>query len=143
MPVTIDPEPTTTTSARKNVTAGTCPFCGASLANPNACDRCDWVCEGHAQMGTQRNPRDTFAAVVSLMWPGAGHFYKGHVSLAVMFAALGVLCFLWSITFLMFFGFLSLPAFWIAVAAMAYFAPDLKHPAHAHPAAPHLDGLLH
>jgi TM2 domain-containing membrane protein YozV len=65
---------------------------------------------------------------LSLFGPGAGHFYTGHTSLSVVFAGLGVLCFLWSITFLMFFGFLSLPAYWIGVAALAYFAPDLKHP---------------
>jgi TM2 domain-containing membrane protein YozV len=84
-------------------------------------------------MGSRHNPRDKFAAVLSLFWPGAGHFYKGHLGLAIVFAGLGVLCFLWSITFLMFFGFLSLPAYWIAVSAMAYFAPDLKHPANAQP----------
>ena len=134
MPATLDPEPISATCSSTNAPAGVCPFCGASLANPNACDRCDWVREGHARMGSRRNPRDTFACILSLFWPGAGHFYKGHTSLAVVLAGLGVLCFLWSITFFMFFGFLSLPAYWIAVAAAAYFAPDLKHPANAHPA---------
>jgi TM2 domain-containing membrane protein YozV len=77
----------------------------------------------------RRNPRDLFACILSLFWPGAGHFYKGHTSLAMLLAGLGVLCFLWSITFLMFFGFLILPAYWIGVAANAYFLPDWKHPA--------------
>ncbi len=133
MPVTLDPEPVTTTSSRTNVPVGTCPFCGAALSNPGACDRCDWVDERPARMASRRNPRDTFACILSLFWPGAGHFYKGHLSLAFLLAGLGVLCFLWSITFLMFFGFLCLPAFWIAVASSAYFAQDLKHPVKAQP----------
>jgi TM2 domain-containing membrane protein YozV len=126
----IDPDPMTSTSARTNVKAGVCPLCGAPLHDPHACDRCDWV-EGYGQIqGTvRRNPRDLFAAILSLFWPGAGHFYKGHTKIAAVLAALGVLCFLWSITFLMFFGFLSLPAYWIGVALHAYFLPDLKHPA--------------
>ncbi len=77
----------------------------------------------------RRNPRDLFAAIVSLFWPGAGHFYKGHTSMAVVLAALGALCFLWGITFLMFAGPLVLPLYWIGVAANAYFLEDLKHPA--------------
>ena len=129
MPATIDPEPVTSTSARTNVQAGVCPLCGAPLHDPNACDRCDWVTGyGHTSLELRQNPRDLFAFILSLFWPGAGHFYKGHTKLAAGLAALGVLCFLWSITFFMFFGFLCLPAFWIAVAAHAYFQPDLKHP---------------
>jgi TM2 domain-containing membrane protein YozV len=130
MPAMIDPEPITSTSSRTNVQAGVCPLCGATLHTPDACDRCDWV-KGYGQTSieTRRNPRDLFAAILSLFWPGAGHFYKGHVKAAIVLAALGGLCFLWSITFLMFFGFLSLPAYWIGVALMAYFLPDLKHPA--------------
>jgi hypothetical protein len=141
MPVTLDPEPVTTTSSRTNVPVGTCPFCGASLSNPDVCDRCDWVSERHAtRIMSRRNPRDTFAGILSLCWPGLGHFYKGHLSLAFLLGGLGVLCFLWSITFLMFFGFLCLPAFWIAVALSAYFAPDLKH--HGNPAAAHRGGVV-
>jgi TM2 domain-containing membrane protein YozV len=133
----IDADPMTSTSARTNVKAGVCPLCGAPLHDPHACDRCDWV-EGYGQIHdtVRRNPRDLFAAILSLFWPGAGHFYKGHTKLAAVLAALGVMCFLWSITFLMFFGFLSLPAYWIGVALHAYFLADLKHPvgrpAHSH-----------
>ena len=132
MPSMIDPDPMTSTSARTIVKAGVCPLCGATLHNPNACDRCDWI-EGYGQVHdtARRNPRDLFAAILSLFWPGAGHFYKGHVKIALVLAALGVMCFLWSITFLMFFGFLSLPAYWIGVALLAYFLPDIKHPAGA------------
>ena len=130
MPAMIDPEPITSSSTRTNVQAGVCPLCGAPLHNPEACDRCDWV-KGYGQSPLQmrRNPRDLFACILSLFWPGAGHYYKGHTSMAIVLAILGVLCFLWSITFLMFFGFLSLPAYWIGVAANAYFLEDLKHPA--------------
>jgi TM2 domain-containing membrane protein YozV len=126
MPTMIDPQPVTSTSA--DVKAGVCPLCGAPLHNPESCDRCDWVKGyGEAPPGMRQNPRDLFAGILSLFWPGAGHFYKGHTKLAAVLAGLGVLCFLWSITFLMFFGFLCLPAFWLAVAAHAYFLPDLKH----------------
>ena len=128
MPAMIDPEPATSTSARTNVQAGLCPLCGAPLHDPNACDRCDWV-RGYGERATKmrRNPRDVFACILSLFWPGAGHLYKGHKTMAAVLAALGILCFLWSITFLMFFGFLVLPAYWIGVAANAYFLEDWKH----------------
>lgn len=130
---TLDPEPNPSHSASSNLPGGACPFCGSALANPNACDRCDWVREGHAQMRMRHDPRDTFACLMSLFWPGLGHFYKGHTMIAVVLACLGVLCFFWSLAFLMFFGFLCLPAYWIAVAASAFFLPDLKHHAqHAH-----------
>ena len=127
MPAMIDP--ITSPSARTNMQAGVCPLCGAPLRNPDACDRCDWV-KGYGQPPPEmrRHPRDLFACILSLFWPGAGHFYKGHTKMAVVLAALGLLCFLWSITFLMFFGFLCIPAYWIGVAANAYFLPDLKHP---------------
>lgn len=130
MPSMIDPDPITSTSARTNVQAGVCPLCGVPLHDVDRCERCDWVRGyGGQPSDTRRNPRDLFACILSLFWPGAGHFYKGHTSLAMLLAGLGVLCFLWSITFLMFFGFLILPAYWIGVAANAYFLPDWKHPA--------------
>jgi TM2 domain-containing membrane protein YozV len=74
-----------------------------------------------------RNPRDLFALILSLFWPGLGHFYKGQTAWAIGGAALGVLCFLWSITFFMFFGFLIFPACWLFFAVDAYFRKDLKH----------------
>jgi TM2 domain-containing membrane protein YozV len=107
---------------------GLCPLCNAPLHDPNSCDRCDWVKGyGNAALKGRRNPRDLFACVLSLFWPGAGHFYKGHTPMAIVLACLGLLCFLWSITFFMFFGFLAIPVFWIAVAANAYFLEDRKH----------------
>ncbi len=128
MPAIIDPEPLISTSARTNVQAGLCPLCGAPLHEPNACDRCDWV-RGYGERAllARRNPRDLFACILSLFWPGAGHLYKGHKQMAAALGALGVLCFLWSITFFMFFGFLVLPVFWIGVAANAYFLQDCRH----------------
>jgi TM2 domain-containing membrane protein YozV len=133
----IDPEPIASTSSRTNVQPGVCPLCGAALHNPEACDRCDWVKGyGHMHLESKRNPRDLFAAILSLFWPGAGHFYKGHKMMAAVLAGLGVLCFLWSITFLMFFGFMSLPAYWIGVALHAYFLQDLRHTAANAPPAP-------
>jgi TM2 domain-containing membrane protein YozV len=125
----IDPVPVTSSSASTNVQAGLCPLCGAPLHSPIACDRCDWV-KGYGQPPPEmrRNPRDLFAGILSLFWPGAGHFYKGHTKLAMVLGALGALCFLWSIVFFMFFGFLAIPAFWLGVALNAYFLDDLKHP---------------
>jgi len=138
MPAIIYREPIPSTSARTNVQAGVCPLCGAPLHNAESCDRCDWV-KGYGEPAPEmrRNPRDLFAAILSLFWPGAGHFYKGHVKMAAVLAVLGVLCFLWSITFLMFGGPLALPVYWVAVAANAYFLQDLKHPA---PPAPPMHG---
>jgi TM2 domain-containing membrane protein YozV len=135
MPVTLDPEPIASASARTNVQVDTCPFCGAALTNSDACDRCDWVREGNARAIARHNPRDRFAMILSLFWPGAGHFYKGHAALSAVLAGIGLLCFLWGIATMMFFGFLVIPVFWVAVAASAYFAPDLKHPANPLPSA--------
>ena len=139
MPAMIDPEPVTSTSARTNV--GVCPLCGSTLHSPDSCDRCDWV-KGYGEPppAMRRNPRDIFACVLSLFWPGAGHYYKGHTPMAIALAILGGLCFLWSITFFMFFGPLCIPVFWLGVAANAYFLDDKRHvmplpvqrPAHSH-----------
>ena len=46
----------------------------------------------------------------------------------MVLAAGGVLCFLWSVTFFMFFGFLILPIYWVWVAVDAFFRKDLKYP---------------
>ena len=127
MPAIIDPETTTSSTTSANVQTGVCPLCGAPLHSPDSCDRCDWV-QGYGEHPeARRNPRDLFAGIISLIWPGLGHFYKGHLQFAIILGVLGVLCFLWSITFLMFGGPLILPACWIAVACHAYFLKDLKH----------------
>ena len=128
MAATIHSEPGTFSSARTNVESGVCPLCGAPLHNPGACDRCDWT-KGYGEQPAEmrRNPRDLFACILSLFWPGAGHFYKGQNVLAAALAAGGVLCLLWSLTFLMFFGFLIMPVYWVLVAAQAFFLKDIKH----------------
>jgi len=139
MPAMIDPDPITSSTASTNVRAGVCPLCGAPLHNPSACDRCDWV-KGYGGYGPdmRRNPRDLFALILSLFWPGLGQLYKGQIAWAVGAAVLGVLCFLWAITFFMFFGFLIFPACWILFAIDAYFRKDLKHPEHPeHPGPAH------
>ncbi|HEX4085178.1 MAG TPA: hypothetical protein VHY22_09720 [Chthoniobacteraceae bacterium] len=128
MPAMIDPDPITSTSARTNIQAGVCPLCGAPLHNPDTCDRCDWV-KGYGEVPPElrHNPRDVFASILSLFWPGLGHFYKGQKAWAAAGAGLGVLCFLWAITFFMFFGFLVFPACWLFFAIDAYFCKDLRH----------------
>lgn len=121
-------EQPTSPGEQAGVPAKTCPLCGAGLNRSDSCDRCDWTKDyGKPSLELRRNPHDQFACILSLFWPGAGHFYKGHAGLAAGLAGCGALCFLWSVTFLMFFGFLILPAYWLGVAAHAYFLPDLKH----------------
>lgn len=105
-----------------------CPLCDAPLENPNECSRCDWVRRVEDDRARPRNPRDGIAAILSMVWPGAGHFYKGHTKLAGFIACGGALCFLWSVTFFMFFGFLILPVYWLWVAVDAFFRKDLKYP---------------
>ncbi len=127
--IAADPAPSSTSPASPNVQAGVCPLCGAALHNPDACDRCDWVQGyGHTSAEMRYNPRDTFAGIVSLLWPGIGHFYKGHTRLAIALAAGPLLCLIWGLAFLMFLGPLIFPIYWLAVAAHAYFEKDLKHP---------------
>ncbi|MEA3187743.1 MAG: hypothetical protein QOD99_1573 [Chthoniobacter sp.] len=105
-----------------------CPLCDAPLQNPNECSRCDWVRHVEEARERQRNPRDAISAIASMLWPGLGHFYKGYPKLAALVGAGGLLCFLWSITFFMFFGFLILPLYWVWVAVDAFFRKDLKYP---------------
>src|SRR5437868_6266518 len=115
-------------------TTARCPLCGSPLDNPDACSRCDWVRGYDHQSGTViaiRNPRDAIAAVLSLIWPGLGHLYKGHLKLSMAIVAGGLVCLLWSIMYLMFFGFLILPFYWCWIAIDAYFRRDLKYPQHS------------
>ncbi len=122
MPAIESQIPATTAPAR-------CPLCDAPLENPNECSRCDWVRLPEGEDPTRpRNPRDPIAAILSFIWPGAGHFYKGHTKLAAFLALGGAMCILWSITFFMFFGFLVLPLYWVGVAVDAFFRKDLKYP---------------
>ncbi len=126
--------PVTEVNVSTTTPLGRCPLCDAPLQNPDRCSKCDWV-RTSTRDGTPapRNPRDGIAAILSMLWPGAGHFYKGHTTLAGVIAAGGVLCFLWSVTFFMFFGFLILPIYWVWVAVDAFFRKDLKYPQYYQP----------
>src|SRR5437867_12824220 len=97
--------PASATSAPATTTLGRCPLCNAPLQNPDECSMCDWV-KGYEERETARpNPRDAIAAILNIMWPGIGHFYKGYTNLAVALAAGGLVCFVWAAAFFMFFGF--------------------------------------
>lgn len=110
-------------------TLGRCPLCNAPLQNPNECGMCDWVTGYETRdESTRRNPRDAIAAILSVMWPGVGQFYKGHTTFGAALALGGLICVLWSIMFFMFFGFLILPVYWLWVAVDAFFRKDLKFP---------------
>src|SRR5438067_13867857 len=72
--------PATTTTAATPATSnlGRCPLCGAPLQNPDECSMCDWV-KGYDEPETRRiNPRDPTAAILSIMWPCIGHYYKAY-----------------------------------------------------------------
>jgi len=108
-----------------------CPLCGEALA-PNAteCTKCDWVLgyreeEEHRH---ERDPRDIAAAALSLLLPGAGHYFKGYVLAAWVILLVGLpVILVFAVTFTMFiFGWTLIPAYWIAVAADAYFRHDRR-----------------
>ena len=64
--------------------------------------------------------------------PGAGHIFKGHNAVGVLFmAAVPLVCVL-AFAFTMFFGFLMVPAYWIAVAVDAFLRTDVRQ-AGVHP----------
>lgn len=93
---------------------------------------CDWV-SGYEELDPdspvrRRNPRDATAGILSFLWPGAGHIYKGYPKLGGALAVGGVICLLWSITFFMFFGFLILPLYWTWVAVDSFLRKDAKYP---------------
>jgi TM2 domain-containing membrane protein YozV len=116
------------TATPVNPALGRCPLCNAPLQNPNECSMCDWV-KGYDDAEIRRvNPRNPTAAILSIMWPGLGHFYKGHPQLAAVLAAGGLICFVWAAAFFMFFGFLIFPVYWGWVAVDAFFRKDLKFP---------------
>ncbi|MEI9893761.1 MAG: hypothetical protein WDN28_07630 [Chthoniobacter sp.] len=106
-----------------------CPLCGEPLAsNATQCTKCDWV-PGyfqHEEEHRQRNPRDIAAVAFSVI-PGAGHYFKGYVLAAWLLLVLGVPVILtMAFTFTMFFGWLMVPVYWVAVAMDAYFRKDLR-----------------
>jgi hypothetical protein len=63
--------------------------------------------------------------------PGAGHVFKGHQVGWVFLTGIPVVIVL-AFAFTMFFGWLMVPTYWIAVAVDAYLKKDLRAP-HAAP----------
>lgn len=108
-----------------------CPLCGEALnATGDECTKCDWV-PGYRRRENQRervlsNPRDFAAAVLSIV-PGAGHVLKGH-SIGWLFLGGIPVVIILAFAFTMFFGWLMIPAYWIAVAVDAYLKKDLRPP---------------
>ena len=132
----ISPTSTTTISTAASQTTtpalGRCPLCGAPLKNPDECSMCDWtLAYDESQQPLRRNPRDAIAFILSIMWPGLGHYAKGYTQLGVGLAFGGLVCVLWAIMFLMFFGFLFPPIYWLWIAIDAFLRKDLKYPEQA------------
>lgn len=106
-----------------------CPLCGEPLRdNPEECSRCDWV-RGYRRQQQETlfnyHPRDAAAALLSIV-PGAGHIFKGHNALGILLmAGVPVVC-VFAFAFTMFFGWLLVPVYWIAVAADAYLRKDVR-----------------
>jgi hypothetical protein len=106
----------------------TCPYCGTVLPRgANECTRCDWVRQQPDAVRRKPNPRDTAALCLSIV-PGAGHFFKGYDKLAILFFAGIPVIALLAYAFTMFFGWLMIPAYWVAVAADAYVRKDIRPP---------------
>jgi hypothetical protein len=106
-----------------------CPLCGEPLLeNPEGCSKCDWVRGYRHPRALPRNPRDFAAAGLSI-FPGVGHVFKGYKMLGWLLLFLGVpVIVVFAFAFTMFFGWLLVPAYWIAVGADAYFRKDLRLP---------------
>jgi hypothetical protein len=103
-----------------------CPLCGTDLPRgANECTRCDWVRQQPAPIPKKPNPRDTAAECLSVI-PGAGHFFKGYNTLAILFFAGIPVIVLLAYAFTMFFGWFLIPTYWIVVAADAYVRKDMR-----------------
>lgn len=66
-----------------------CPLCNTELPDGSVfCTRCDWVKPDPPS--PERNARDWAALWLSMVVPGLGHLYKGHVLLgALIFFVIG------------------------------------------------------
>ena len=110
-------------------TLTTCPLCGAPLnATGDECTKCDWV-PGYRRQHDRReqvlrNPRDVASALLSIV-PGAGHIFKGHQIGWLFMTGIPVIIVM-AFAFTMFFGWLLVPTYWIAVAVDAYLKTDLR-----------------
>lgn len=101
-----------------------CPLCSEPLpADAVECTKCDWYPGyGEADVAPGNN-RDLISALLSFV-PGAGHLYKGQITLGTILFGGAIVCIIWSITFFMFFGFMIIPVYWSFCAIHAYFAED-------------------
>jgi len=107
-----------------------CPLCGEPLpANATECTKCDWV-PGYrdAEISARKpaNPHDILAAVLTIVLPGAGHYFKGYHGAAWLFLLLVPVVGIFAFAFTMFFGWLLVPTYWAAVATDAYLRKDLR-----------------
>jgi hypothetical protein len=112
-----------------SISTDRCPLCGEPLGgDPNTCHKCDWVRGYRAQVSSrgQYAPRDVLAAALSVV-PGAGHIAKGYVLVGWLLMLIGVpvVC-TFAFAFTMFFGWLLVPAYWLAVGADAFLRKDLR-----------------
>jgi hypothetical protein len=107
-----------------------CPLCGEPLpSDAKECTKCDWVSGYQHQVAQRvpRDPQDIAAGLMSLCVPGAGHFFKGYQVIGVLLLVLGVpVVVTFAFAFTMFFGWLLLPCYWIAVAVDAYSRRNLR-----------------
>ena len=107
-----------------------CPLCGEMLpAGATECTKCDWV-RGyrHRKPITAGTSRDIAAAALSII-PGAGHIFKGHITMGIAFllgtfVAVFFIGAVWMVS--MGFQFLVLPFYWIWAMVHAYLIPDLR-----------------
>lgn len=109
-------------------TSTRCPLCGEPLTpDGQECTKCDWV-PGYQEREHARNHydrRDVAAAAISVV-PGAGHILKGHMHVGILMMAAIPVVVVFAFAFTMFFGWLLIPTYWIAVAMDAYYRPDLR-----------------
>ena len=117
------------TTAPLQETGFHCPLCGEPLPdNAHECTKCDWV-RGYRQNFERKpaNPHDILAAALSLVLPGAGHYFKGYPTAAWLILLLGgPVVAVFAFTFTMFFGWFLVPTYWLAVATDAYLRKDLR-----------------
>jgi hypothetical protein len=120
-----------TTFPSTQTTVQLCPLCNEPLSQPNECSKCDWVREEVEPGRPERQTRDLAAVALSIV-PGAGQIFKGHQLLGWLLMLVGVpVVMVLAFAFTMFFGWLMIPTYWIAVGADAYFRRDLRVPAGA------------
>jgi len=105
-----------------------CPLCDSLLLESlNECSRCDWV-KRYSNRSAPAGTVDIAACLLSII-PGAGHYYKGHKGMALLYCAGALLAAFWcglAATATMGLGLLMLPLYWAWMAAHAYWIEDLE-----------------